>query len=81
MISTWIDAAEEEDGLTQDFEKEQAMDDDNDEEENADLQDDLDEVEKLMEEDIKWVGLEAQPICHVLSKVSVGLSDPSPFSH
>ena len=29
------------------------MDDDNDEEENADLQDDLDEVEKLMEEDIK----------------------------
>ena len=29
------------------------MDDDNDEEENADIQDDLDEVEKLMEEDIK----------------------------
>jgi len=66
----------EENEHTQDFKEKHAMDDGNDDDDDSDgLQDNLEEVERLMEEDIKWVRLEVQPVRRVLSKVSIGLSD------
>ena len=57
---------------TQDFEEEVAMDDGGDDD-DVDLQEDMEEVEKMMEEEIQQLATQVQPIRHVLSRVSVDL--------
>lgn len=62
--------ADEDEEHTNDFEEEVAMDDGADEDDD-DLHEDLEEVEKLMEAEVKKLAKQVKPIRRVLSRVSV----------
>lgn len=56
----------------QDFEEELAMDTGK-EKEDVNLQEDLEEVKKMMEEEIEQLAKKVKPICHVLLRVGLNL--------
>ena len=47
--------------------------DDGDEDSDAELEVDMEEVEKMMEREIKRLAMQVQPICPMFSKVSTNL--------